>query len=303
MAEPIVRATELDAGWLAEIKRLVAPKLTDAELRLFGMVCQRVRLDPFAKQIYAIVRKDKYEGEKMTIQTAIDGFRVIAERSGKYSGQDGPFWCGQDGVWKDVWLEKEPPHAARVAVRRLDFETPLWGTALFRSYNARQNLWLVMPEHQIAKVAEALALRRAFPNDLGGIYTPEEMDRADSPHGPSAELTRGAGRAAQAAKQAQTAAEAAAVQTIQTVLTPASPLDFVIRAGNRAGRTLRELPMGELIHFARNARDPKLKEAAEQAHTIRLEQEALEAGADPATGEIVPTASDAWGEEMSHGSV
>jgi phage recombination protein Bet len=158
------------------VRRTLAPDLTNDELALFGEVAKRFGLDPVKKQLYAIKR-----GGRVTFQTSIDGFRTIAERSGKYRGQLGPFWCAADGVWVEVWLSKQPPAAAKVAILRSDFTEPLWAVARWDSYAQTTGLWPKMPDLMLAKVAEALALRRAFPQDLSGLYSAEEMEQAATP--------------------------------------------------------------------------------------------------------------------------
>lgn len=169
------------------IKDTVARGATDDELRLFLEVCKSKRLDPFSKQIHAVKRWDSgLRREVMSFQVGIDGFRALAERSGRYAGQDAPVWCGLDGQWVDVWLAQQPPVAAKMSVYKQGFEKPVTRIALYREYvqttkdGGANSMWAKMPANQLAKCAEALALRAAFPEELTGLYTHEEMGQADN---------------------------------------------------------------------------------------------------------------------------
>ena len=155
------------------ISSTIAPGCSNDELRLFAYACQRTGLDPFSKQIYAIKR-----GGKMTIQAGIDGLRSIAERTGQLDGSR-TYWCGEDGQWQDVWLGSKPPAAAKTIIHRKGSSHPFVGVARFADYNAGQGLWSKMPAAMIAKCSESLALRKAFPADLSGVYSTDEMQQAE----------------------------------------------------------------------------------------------------------------------------
>jgi phage recombination protein Bet len=177
------------------IKRTICKGSTDDELRLFLYQAGRTGLDPLARQIYSIERREYRDGQWIkarSIQTSIDGFRLIAERSGKYAGQVGPYWCGADGQWQDAWIAAESPIAARVGVLRTDFKEPCWGVARFDAYAQKTKdgiptrMWKTMGDVMVAKCAEALALRKAFPQELSGLYTGDEMMQAVEDHTPPA---------------------------------------------------------------------------------------------------------------------
>jgi phage recombination protein Bet len=179
---PLAPAPQFDERAVSLIKQqIMGGKGQDLELRYFLAVCCRTGLDPFTGQIFAVFRKDrKTDREVMQIQIGIDGLRSLAARTGELDGTVGPYWCGDDGVWKDVWLADVPPAAAKVGVLRRGCREPFWGIATYRSfvqtYYDRQRdqrlpigLWETMPDNQLAKCAEAQALRRAFPREASEI--------------------------------------------------------------------------------------------------------------------------------------
>lgn len=152
------------------IKSTVAKGATNDELKLFLYTASRTGLDPLTKQIHFVKR-----GGQMTIQTGIDGYRAIAERKGDLAGIDDAVYDSED---------KQHPNKASVTVYRMvnGDRVPFTASARWSEYaptGAQAFMWTKMPYLMLAKCAEALALRKAFPNDLSGLYTNEEMQQAD----------------------------------------------------------------------------------------------------------------------------
>lgn len=183
------------------LKRTICAGSTDDELALFIKVAERTGLDPFARQIHAVKRWDTDKGcHVMSIQVGIDGFRLIAERTTRYAGRIGPYWCGEDGEWlmddkgrPKPWLHAGSPSAAMVGVRHKDYTEPLYAIATWRSYvqtkkgGAVTHMWATKGDIMLGKCAEALALRGAFPAELSGLYTADEMGQAGSAATPEPE--------------------------------------------------------------------------------------------------------------------
>jgi phage recombination protein Bet len=146
------------------ITATVAKGASRDELQLFLYRCKNLGLDPLKPgQIHFV----KYGNGPGSIVVGIEGFRAIAHRTGKLAGI-------KRGALKD---EKGNLTGAFAEIYRSDWNQPAREEVPLSEYNTGRGPWQKMPETMIKKVAEAAALRMAFPNDLGGVYTNEEMDQ------------------------------------------------------------------------------------------------------------------------------
>lgn len=188
-------------------------------VEMFIAQSQRTRLDPGNREIYCIER-----GGKWGVQISIDGFRLIAERTGTYEGQTTPEFSADGERWTTAWAADGPPAFARVGVYRKGWREPLVAVARYSAYVPMNDeweggrktgrkvpspMWAKMPDVMLAKVAEMLALRKAFPNDLSGLYGTEEMEQAGGTPAVSSPASGAAAGAPAASAQAEAPAPAA----------------------------------------------------------------------------------------------
>ena len=170
------------------IKRTVAKGASDDELRLFIQVCKGANLNPFLKQVFLVPRWDSAVGRDVrAIQVSIDGFRAIAESSGVYAGNDDPIYDSETEInipaGKTSAAKKlNVPNKATVTVYKIveGSRYAFTATARWSEYYPGPKMgfqWHIRPYLMLGKCAEALALRKAFPKLLSGMYAQEEMDK------------------------------------------------------------------------------------------------------------------------------
>lgn len=144
--------------------------------RLLYMSEQR-KLDPLLDQIHVIFRKDRDTGiSKPTFQTSIDAIRLQAARTGQYAGSDDVIFSG------DLDNRKATTTVWRIVQGiRCPFTATAYYEEYVQLYHGRPTaMWAEKPHVLLGKCVEALALRKGFPEETSGLYTPEEMMQADN---------------------------------------------------------------------------------------------------------------------------
>jgi len=184
---------KLTRGQVDLLKTTIAKGASDDELNLFIQVCKGAQLNPFLRQVFLVMRWDSKLGKETgVIQVGIDGFRSIAESSGNYAGNSDPIFSSENQIEieKTDYKTKAKtstkmtvPGQATVTVYKMvdGVKCEFVATARWNEYYPGPKIgfqWHIRPFFMLGKCAEALALRKAFPKLLSGMYVPEEMDNS-----------------------------------------------------------------------------------------------------------------------------
>ncbi|MBK8202400.1 MAG: phage recombination protein Bet [Bdellovibrionales bacterium] len=246
----------LSQGDLAVLRNSKFKGFTDDEISYARSVCSHLQLNPILRQIHFVKRKDHSDGTyTVTVQVGIDGFRLAVERMGRYVGRD-------DGIFK-YKPKTHTPIKANVTVYKIvdGIRVPYTASARWEEYypgdQAKEGfMWRKMPHGQLAKCAEALALRKAFPQELSALRTDEEMAQAARPVTPITSKAKSLNaRGTLQSKEAQIVD----AEVIEATVTPAKPQstppkedfgEYVCQVGKKfRGRKLKEISLEELVSF------------------------------------------------------
>lgn len=143
------------------LKNTIAKDATKAEFAVFLEYVKSTGLDPFKKEIWFIKAKGQVQ-----MMTGINGFYAVANQDPNY-----------DGIETEIVEENGRIIKAVAKVYRKDRRVPMTAEAYFEEYAKPYGNWKTMPRVMISKCAEAMALRKAFPQQLNGLYSTEEMPR------------------------------------------------------------------------------------------------------------------------------
>ncbi len=184
----LVPAPHFNQKQIDILKNSICKGVSNEEFEIFLMACSKTQLDPFMRQIYAVKRKSKKPdgtwGETMTIQTGIDGYRLIAERTERYApGPEPTYTLDNQGhlISATSYIKKMTKDGTWHTVSASAYLDEYCQTTLDRQTGEKKpiGMWANMPKTMLAKCAEAQALRKAFPAEMSGVYTKEEMQQAE----------------------------------------------------------------------------------------------------------------------------
>lgn len=157
--------TQNNVEMLHTLRNTVAPGLTDSEFALFAEIVKSTGLNPVTKEVWAIKA-----GGRLQLMTGINGFLRIANSHPMFDGMEVEFEKDGDRIV-----------AATAKVYRKDRRFPAVATAFMAEYGKPTPIWKQMPSVMLAKCAKSLAIREAFVQELGGLYTQEEMPAEYAP--------------------------------------------------------------------------------------------------------------------------
>lgn len=157
--------TQNSVEMLNTLRNTVAPGLTDSEFALFVEIVKSTGLNPITKEIWPI----KVNG-RLQPMTGINGFLRIANSAPMFDGMEVEF------EWDNKQLI-----SATAKVYRKDRRFPAVATAYMNEYGKPSPIWKTMPSVMLSKCAKSLAIREAFVQELGGLYTQEEMPAEFAP--------------------------------------------------------------------------------------------------------------------------
>jgi phage recombination protein Bet len=169
------------------LKSTIAKGCSDLELQLFLRVCDRTGLDPFAKQICPVMRWDKKENRNvMAIQVQVDGYRVLAQRTGEYGGSDRPLFDEGLTLYEHKQTKRGKPTTCTVTVYRINqgVRCPYTAEIAWDDFYPGDKLgfmWNNKPYQMLVKTVESQALRKAFQIELASLETPEELAIVEPP--------------------------------------------------------------------------------------------------------------------------
>lgn len=297
---PTIGTLEFSADQRKMIRDSFLSGATEAEASVMLEVARLRRLNPLTGQIHFVKRwNNDRKAFVWSYQVAIDGFRAIAQRTGLYDGQDEPeFEYNEDGSIK----------LCRVRVFRRDWSRPSVGVAWFGEYAQRKkeggltSMWEQKPHIMAAKCAEALAFRKAFPEDMADLYAPEEMGEDDGPTLPPSKVVVQATKNEEVKSQLKEKLKPALPQatSIEMPVEPAKVQPIkAVQFGPSKGIAFSELTANELAEAVKFAATeiakqpsaawvPKLKANMEQIEAEMMERAKTSAPAEP-TVEMIPS--------------